>query len=910
MNILLKSLLSRIIGFQIACLLFTGFSTVVGSEAAVEITSQGAYCRCLLKFTVCRSKKDLEGLKKLREEVIRLEGNSTAAMRPSYAKLLTVINQVGSALFEKVVEDILNMIGGLVVIAQQHPLNREECQTLLRAFELAAHPNYPHHEEIMLLKRAYDRANANRDRQGLASVSQNNRGGTLPQVVLENNHLQNNNKPLCVQKHNNAAIVSPAVKGLEELPALHKAAKVNNIDDLPSILRGGADINGRDREGNTPLHWAARNGHWKFVARLLLFNADRDLVNEKKETALQLAQESGYGQAVRILKGDTIVKNESHDNCPICSDDLDAEGHALVRISSNCLCMIHKACRDQHTKSKYGKSCPLCQQPIVDPAQAKTAIRQERINVELAPNSRTVAPPVPARQVVALNESQRAASHHSSVVTMVTPEVQRIAQVSRPINTPSQNRSIGLSLDQDMQLLVAASSGYVEGVCSLLNQGANVNFSDSEGVTPLIAATIGGYCKIIEELLYRYSATADLVDKNGRTALYWAAARGNRTIVRLLTAGRANDLRGKGMTPDEVNRMIYKSISIRALDHSSPFSIAATNKHLSVAQFLADWINQEEELQKRIEEERRKQLRELAERQERHRIIEERRREREQEEVHKQQLLESEQKAIARALARKAQEQEDQQLKRHLDEERRREQSEQEERRRRLEEERKRLQEEEGLKKLLAENQWRDTRNSREKGLALIQAAKNGNGVVLASLVAEGGVNVNAVDENNWTALHWASLNSHRGAVALLLENGAAINAITNDGRMPLHCAAWGAKKDVVALLFMYGATPKALGKHSLTPLHFAAWNGNKDVIDCLLANGNDINAKGSFNSTPLHYAVYGRDKHFVTILLAHGADPDAIESHSGCTALQLARKQGHDEVVNVLLAHARKGFN
>jgi ankyrin repeat protein len=35
------------------------------------------------------------------------------------------------------------------------------------------------------------------------------------------------------------------------------------------LIKAGVDMNGRDEDGMTPLHWGARNGHEEVVEKLL-----------------------------------------------------------------------------------------------------------------------------------------------------------------------------------------------------------------------------------------------------------------------------------------------------------------------------------------------------------------------------------------------------------------------------------------------------------------------------------------------------------------------------------------------------------------------------------------------------------------------------------------------------------------
>ena len=80
-------------------------------------------------------------------------------------------------------------------------------------------------------------------------------------------------------------------KDYEGQTPLHWADAHKNITSLP--LAKGADVNAKDNLGHTPLHWAAKDDH-KDVAEILLANkADVNVKDDKGETPLQLAASNG-----------------------------------------------------------------------------------------------------------------------------------------------------------------------------------------------------------------------------------------------------------------------------------------------------------------------------------------------------------------------------------------------------------------------------------------------------------------------------------------------------------------------------------------------------------------------------------------------------------------------------------------
>lgn len=112
-----------------------------------------------------------------------------------------------------------------------------------------------------------------------------------------------------------------------------------------------------------------------------------------------------------------------------------------------------------------------------------------------------------------------------------------------------------------------------------------------------------------------------------------------------------------------------------------------------------------------------------------------------------------------------------------------------------------------------------DSTNS--SGDALIhEVAKRGDVQLLEFLIRKG-VNVNTRGWNGSTPLHQVA-GSHSGATLMmeaLIDARADLDAIDFDGRTPLHYAAqWGLQK-AVRLLLDHGAHPSIKSKDGLTPL-------------------------------------------------------------------------------------------
>ena len=82
-------------------------------------------------------------------------------------------------------------------------------------------------------------------------------------------------------------------------------------------------------------------------------------------------------------------------------------------------------------------------------------------------------------------------------------------------------------------------------------------------------------------------------------------------------------------------------------------------------------------------------------------------------------------------------------------------------------------------------------------------------------------------DNESRTPLYWATRNGHINMMRLLLEKGANVNALDKDGRTHLHWAV-DDKHDVMKLFLEKGAYVNAQDTTGLTPLHWTAINGHQ----------------------------------------------------------------------------------
>ena len=244
-------------------------------------------------------------------------------------------------------------------------------------------------------------------------------------------------------------------------------------------------------------------------------------------------------------------------------------------------------------------------------------------------------------------------------------------------------------------------------------------------------------------------------------------------------------------------------------------------------------------------------------------------------------------------------------------------------------------------------------------GSRLIQAVRDQNVALARQLVADG-VDVNAVQGDGASALHWAAHRGDLSTVDLLIRSGARVNLANDLGATPLQvacetregavvehllaagadpnatllngetvlmtCARAGDVPSVAALLAHDAAVNVAEVGHKQTPLMWAAARGHADVVRLLVRAGADIRARSLTyprtvvdeqtqragreelnytvlrgGSTPLLFAARNGDVASATVLLDAGAGPNDSLS-DGTSALVLAAHSGHGDLGTLLL--------
>lgn len=160
----------------------------------------------------------------------------------------------------------------------------------------------------------------------------------------------------------------------------------------------------------------------------------------------------------------------------------------------------------------------------------------------------------------------------------------------------------------------------------------------------------------------------------------------------------------------------------------------------------------------------------------------------------------------------------------------------------------------------------------------------------------DAGADVNGVDEDGFTPLHYAAKRNMLFTGRLLLYRGARADAKDGHGWTPLHQAAFAPVRGLSS------------GQDPTCEASSAAEDEPSLLAEMIRPLGVDVNAKDTmFGQTPLHAAVCQNGKRReVETLIASGAEVNAVDG-AGRTSLHWAASAGSVCCIRILLGAGAK---
>uniref|UniRef100_A0A1I7YMT0 ANK_REP_REGION domain-containing protein n=1 Tax=Steinernema glaseri TaxID=37863 RepID=A0A1I7YMT0_9BILA len=584
---------------------------------------------------------------------------------------------------------------------------------------------------------------------------------------------------LLLQNEHNADVTSKS-----GFTPLHIAAHYGNEAVAQLLLEKGANVNYQARHNISPLHVATKWGRGNMAILLLAHGAIIDCRTRDLLTPLHCAARSGHDQVVDILleKGAPISAKTKNGLAPL---HMAAQGD---HVDSARILLYHRAAVDDVTVDYL---TPL----HVAAHCGHVRVAKLLLDRNADPNARALNGFTPLHIACKKNRIK---------------VVELLLKYHAAIEATTES---GLS-----PLHVASFMGAINIVIYLLQQGANVDVATVRGETPLHLAARANQTDIVR-VLTRNGAKVDAQARELQTPLHIASRLGNTDIVSWLLQSGAN--------PNAATRDQYTPLHIAAkegqdevattlLEHGSdkalltkkgftPLHLASKYGNLQVAKILLDRKTP-------VDIEGKNQVTPLhvAAHYNNDKIA----------------LLLLENGASAHAAAKNGY------TALHI-----------------------------AAKKNQMEIagtllQYKADPNAESKaGFTPLHLSAQEGHREMAALLIEHGSQVNAQAKNGLTPMHLCAQEDRVNVAEELVKEHATIDSKTKAGYTPLHVACHFGQVRMVQFLVEHGAPVSATTKANYTPLHQAAQQGHNNCVRYLIEKGASPDVYTSTGQTPLSIA-------------------------------------------------------
>ena len=422
---------------------------------------------------------------------------------------------------------------------------------------------------------------------------------------------------------------------IDGFTALHFAAENNFSAVVSLLLEFGANPNPWTNNGWTPLLFASNSGHTESALLLLRAKANPNFILPDGTSSVFLAcKNSNAVLAYYLLKHGANPESSASGITPLmaaCENgNVDivrmlVDKKINLNLQHNQRTALHISCERGHseialTLLKYGANphlkadnddSPLtisCEQGLysivvyllengIKPDDSKRDGWTPLMLASLNGHTKIV------EELLKRQANPNACSKEGLTALMIacdskqknTAIVNALLRAKTSVNAFTDNFTTALHL--------AASSGDPAVVSLLLAAGADPNFRNTSGVTPLMFAAKEKHVEVISKLLKADSINLNLSSKDNRTALHFASEAGNPLIVRelLLKGSDPNILDINGCSPlmvacilghvDVVRELLKQSdidLGRQNLQGLNAVQLAAVNENDTVLEILKE----------------------------------------------------------------------------------------------------------------------------------------------------------------------------------------------------------------------------------------------------------------------------------------------------------------------------------
>lgn len=171
--------------------------------------------------------------------------------------------------------------------------------------------------------------------------------------------------------------------------------------------------------------------------------------------------------------------------------------------------------------------------------------------------------------------------------------------------------------------------------------------------------------------------------------------------------------------------------------------------------------------------------------------------------------------------------------------------------------------------------------------------------------------NVNIVDKEGDSTLHYAAFGNQPEIMRILLLHGAHINVVNSSRCSALHISAHKRPPHCVKVLLEFGANVNIQDSYGDTALHDAIGKENTEVVELLCnAQNLDLTVRNNRGFNALHHASLKGNVAATRKILQLAPQLVDIKKNDGFAPLHLASLNGHSGVVDVLVREGKADIN
>jgi ankyrin repeat protein len=322
---------------------------------------------------------------------------------------------------------------------------------------------------------------------------------------------------------------------------LFEACKTGQLNEVERLLaprkaliiklKPLADVNSRDKDGATPLHWAANNGFKPVVECLLAHGADTEAKGTALgRTALHYAASKGQTAVIESLLAKGAAK-EARDN----NDETPLHGAASSGHEEVVKCLLANGA-DKEAKNKYGNTPYLYAKPQIKKLLENEEQRLSRLNSQLLESAKHGKIDLVKSSLI--EGADKEARDRDGMTPMhLAAENGHLDIVQYLLASGADKNARGQG-----ELTPLHSAAYLDHLAivkCLLESGADIEAKHENHSTPLHQAAKHAGAGVVECLLAK-GADKEARDIDRFTPLHWAALNGNLSVVQCLLASGAN----------------------------------------------------------------------------------------------------------------------------------------------------------------------------------------------------------------------------------------------------------------------------------------------------------------------------------------------------------------------------------